>query len=159
MHCSITNTFSTIRGAAAKCGTAQSQVPFPGIKGATIADDFKFLVKVSDKGFVERFRGMEPQKILQEINKAIEADPNISKIFSSSSDQLFCPELSRILALKHLQNGDFELHTRKVEDVGILHKSNKWIKIFDGAAIVFEDTYRVLVHAIRTKSMPLKLSK
>lgn len=154
-HYFITNASITPRKTLVKHDTAQLQAVPAGAKGATIADNYRFLVKVPDKGSVERFKGMEPQKILQEVNMAIKEDANVPKDPPGKLAQPSYPEGTWVLLLKHLRSRDFELHTGKVEDVEILRRSSEWVKVFGVAAKVFEDTYGVLVYFIRPKSMTL----
>lgn len=49
---------------------------------------------------------------------------------------------------------DFALHTRVVEDVEVLRRSNVWIEVFGGTARTLKTSF-VIVNSIRPKSMTL----
>ena len=57
--------------------------------------------------------------------------------------------------LKQLRSRDFEVHTEKVEHVRILQAATHWVSVFGANARVHVNTYGVLVHSLRPKSLDL----
>ena len=117
----------------------------PGNEDAAAASDYKLVVKLSDKGVVARLRGLEPQQILKEANDAIRVDKGILEEHLPIVVQ----------GLKQLRSGDFEVHTEKLEHVRILQAATHWVSVFGANARVHINTYGVLVHSIRPKSLDL----
>ena len=117
----------------------------PGDEDPAAASDFKLVVKLSDKGVVARLRGIEPQLILKEANSAIRADKGILEEYLPIVVQ----------GLKQLRSGDFEIHTEKVEHVRILQAAMHWVSVFGANTRVHVNTYGVLAHCIRPKSLDL----
>lgn len=142
-HQSLTHTIVTNGATASESCTKAHQLDGPpGNEDAAAASDFKIVVKLSDKGVVARLRGLEPQLILKETNDAIRMDKGI-----------FGEHL--VQGLKQLRSGDFEVHTEKVDHVRILQAATHWVSVFGANARVHINTYGVLVHSIRPKSLDL----
>lgn len=103
------------------------------------------MVKLSDKGVVARFRGLEPQLILKETNDAIRMDKGILEEHLPIVVQ----------GLKQLRSGEFEVHTEKVDHVRVLQAATLGVSVFGANARVHINTCGVLVHSIRPKSLDL----
>lgn len=145
-HQSLTHTIVTNGATASQSRTKAHQLYCPpGNEDAAAASDFKFVVKLSDKGVVARFRGLEPQLTLKETNDAIRMDKGIFKEHLPIVVQ----------GLRQLISGDFEVHTKKVDHVRILQAATHWVSVFGANARVYINTYGVLVHSIRPKSLDL----
>ncbi len=150
-HQSLTNTIATTTATTlqSRAKTYQLNSP-PGNEGAAAASDFRLVIKLSDKGIITWLRGIEPQTILKETNKAIQADKEILEEHLPIVVQ----------GLKQLRSGDFEVHTEKVEHVEILQAATDWVIVFGAITRVQISTYGVLVHLIHPKSLDLgNLSK
>lgn len=88
-------------------------------------------VKLSNKGVVARFRGLEPQLILKETNDAIRMDKGIL--------EKHWPRV--VQGLKQLRSGDCKAHTEKVDHVRILQAAMHWVSVFGANARVHINTY------------------
>ena len=145
-HQSLTHTIVTNGATTSQSRTKAHQLDGPpGNEDAAAASDYKLVVKLSDKGVVARFRGLEPQLILKETNDAIRMDKRILEEHLPIVVQ----------GLKQLRSGDFEVHTEKVDHVRILQAATHWVSVFGENARVHINTYGVLVHSIRPKSLDL----
>ncbi len=77
-HKSLPNTIARTAATTLLSRTKTHWVDGPlGNQGAAEASNFRHVIKLSDKGTINRLRGMEPQTILKETNNAIQADKRI----------------------------------------------------------------------------------
>ena len=111
IHQSLTHTIVTNGATTSQSRTKAHQLDGPpGNEDAAAACDYRLVVKLSDKGVVARFRGLEPQLILKETNDAIRMNKGILEEHLPIVVQ----------GLKQLRSRDFEVHTEKVDHVRIL---------------------------------------
>ncbi|KAL9027595.1 MAG: hypothetical protein Q9196_003906 [Gyalolechia fulgens] len=116
------------------------------------AINLQFIVKTKEQGALDRIRDLTPDRRLQEINKAIEADPDVGTEPGPLAREQWNLLRHRVTSTRVLKSRDVETITCKPEDAEVLPKAIQWVKFFGVEVVIQTHTFGPVAHTISTST-------